>query len=104
MGDTECLILAGLVIRVLVGVRRFMSYAPHHPDCQEAISRVTLGALKDLGYPVDMSKAEYYRFFRDTIVKNPFDPERGGRPSPKPVVSTAHWCGASREVVELVRY
>ncbi len=81
-----------------------MSYAPHHPDCQEAISRVTLGALKDLGYPVDMSKAEYYRFFRDTIVKNPFDPERGGRPSPKPVVSTAHWCGASREVVELVRY
>lgn len=29
---------------------------------REAISRVTLGALKDIGYPVDMEKADLYHF------------------------------------------
>lgn len=74
-----------------------MSYASGQSGCHDAISRVTLGALKDLGYPVDMSKADYYRFSQGTFVKgqNPFE-SSWGRPSPKLVIPPLR-CGVGLE-------
>ena len=70
-----------------------MSLASGITGEHDSISRVTLGALKDLGYPVDMSKAEYYRFSRIVSRTDPFDPEDGWeQPSPKPV-ATHPRCG-----------
>ena len=41
-----------------------MSYASGVVGHHDVITRITLGALRDLGYPVDMSKSEHYRFTR----------------------------------------
>ena len=50
-----------------------MSRASGTVGVHNAISCITLGALKDLGYPVDMSKAEWYRFSTLISATNPFD-------------------------------
>ena len=74
-----------------------MSYASGQSGCHDAISRVTLGALRDLGYPVDMSKADYYRFSQGIWVNgyNPFE-DGWNPPSPKPVAMPLR-CGVGLE-------
>ena len=50
-----------------------MSQFPGTVGVHNAISRITLGALKDLGYPVDMNKAEWWRFCQYANPTSPFD-------------------------------